>query len=111
MSKRVGSSEGSDGYKGQLFIRWWNDARVCHDADRNRHLALSDEVVDDVWEAVATIAAHIPTAIVKEHQCGRLGCVILGWDIDPDIADCPGEHPGLAGVDVVMHHTLWNARL
>ena len=56
-------------------------ARVDEDADRDRHLLLVDQVVEDGRHEVL-----VAPAVLEDHDAGRLVLRILGGNVNPPVA-------------------------
>ena len=81
-------------------------ARIDEHADRYRHFAAMNQIVEYNWRAELAFLIHVCVAILKDHQARRLYAVVLGRDVDEIFAFCAFEDR--AGPVMFGDDTFWN---
>ena len=71
------------------------EPRIEKDPDRDRHLALVDQIIKDDRHADVTRLVHIGMAILEDHHRGRLAPVILGGHVKIPLPQRPLEDSAL----------------
>ena len=92
------------------ILRIGREARRDEKGDGHRHLLLGYQVVEDHRYAPGTRSVGVSRTILKDHQGGFLGRVILGRNVKGPLASVTRESLGVGEI-VVRHHTLWHAGL
>ncbi|MDB6130484.1 MAG: hypothetical protein JWM04_1591 [Verrucomicrobiales bacterium] len=72
--------------RGARFFLFGSVARVDEDGDSDRHLASVDQVIEDIGNSVFPFRTYKGLAILKDHEPGGFGAVVLGRDVNPVMA-------------------------
>jgi hypothetical protein len=76
-----------------------DDSRIDHNGNRNRHLALMNQIVEDDRHAQLPVPVLKPAAVLKDHHTGGFRGIVLLRHIDPIVPLCAGKYltrPGRA---------------
>ena len=62
-------------------------ARIDEDSDRDRHLALVNQIVEDDRNTKLAMLIDVTSAVLKHHHAGGRFPIVLCGDVNPVIAD------------------------
>ena len=92
---------------------------IDEDADRHRHLAPVDQVVEDGGRSHRAFGIDVELAVLEDHDGRGLGAGVLGRDVDPvvvgrarvDAAGVPGALLDRAGGDAFLRQGVGAQRV